>query len=60
MKMDKISFAGLLIGLAAIVGLLMGVPGLLIGRRQVPFGPALVTGALLCVALAQPILEPFG
>ena len=48
------------LGLAAIVGLLMGVPGLLIGRRHVPFGPALVAGALLCVALAQPILEPFG
>jgi prepilin signal peptidase PulO-like enzyme (type II secretory pathway) len=48
------------LGLAAIVGLLMGVPGLMIGRRHVPFGPALVTGALICVALAQPILEPFG
>ncbi len=47
---------------ASIVGLVLGI--LVLGARgrkaKVPFGPALVAAALTCIAMAQPILEPFG
>ena len=48
------------LGISAIVGLVIAIPGLLVGLKKVPFGPALVVGALLCAALAGPILRPFG
>jgi leader peptidase (prepilin peptidase)/N-methyltransferase len=50
------------LALSSMIGLLVGVVALgARGRKaQVPFGPALFTGALLCCALAEPILEPFG
>lgn len=50
------------LALSSMIGLLVGV--LALGARgrkaQVPFGPALVAGTLVCIALAEPILEPFG
>lgn len=49
-------------GLSAIIGLIYGIIGLgARGRKaQVPFGPALITGAFICIALAPEILDPFG
>jgi leader peptidase (prepilin peptidase) / N-methyltransferase len=48
--------------LAALVGVVLGV--VVLGARgraaQVPFGPALVTAAFVCVAFTAPLLEPFG
>ena len=48
--------------LAALVGIVYGVVALgARGRKaQVPFGPALITAAFFCIALAPEILEPFG
>lgn len=48
--------------IAAVVGIVYGVIGLgARGRKaQVPFGPALITAAFFCIALAPEILEPFG
>jgi leader peptidase (prepilin peptidase)/N-methyltransferase len=47
---------------AAVVGLVMGVA--VMGARgrkaKVPFGPALVISAFFCIAMAEPILTPFG
>ena len=43
------SVLGIVVGLALQVGL----------GRQLPFGPALVGGALVCMLLAEPILRPF-
>lgn len=56
--------AGALLGVmclfvSAVVGILMALPFLGAGRRKVPFGPALVVGALICVTWAAPLLEPF-
>lgn len=56
--------AGALLGVlclfvSAIVGIVMALPFLGAGRRKVPFGPALVIGALVCVTFAAPLLEPF-
>jgi leader peptidase (prepilin peptidase)/N-methyltransferase len=50
------------LGLAAVVGLVLGLVVLGVrGRRaRVPFGPALVVAAFVCIALAEPILEPLG
>lgn len=45
--------------LSSVVGIVMALPYLGVGRRKVPFGPALVIGALLCATLAGPILAPF-
>ena len=46
---------------SALIGLLYGIVGMGVrGRKaQVPFGPAMVTGAFLCMAFAPQILEPF-
>lgn len=59
--------AGLYIALvclavSSMIGLVVGIVALgARGRKaQVPFGPALVAGTLVCIALAEPILEPFG
>lgn len=47
--------------LAALIGIVYGV--IAMGARgrgaKVPFGPALVASAFVCIALAVPILEPF-
>lgn len=56
--------AGALLGvlclcLSALIGILMAIPFLGAGRRKVPFGPALVVGALVCVTWAGPLVEPF-
>lgn len=54
--------AVILLLFAAVLGIVMGVT--MLGARgrkaKVPFGPSLVISAFLCIALAQPILEPFG
>ena len=49
------------LALASAMGLVLGLVVLGVrGRKaQVPFGPALVASALVCIALAGPILEPF-
>ncbi len=46
---------------SAVVGIVYGVIGLSARGRdaKVPFGPALVVGAFLCIALAPEILDPF-
>jgi leader peptidase (prepilin peptidase) / N-methyltransferase len=46
---------------AAVTGLVLGIVGLgLRGRKaQVPFGPAMVIAAFLCIGLAPQILDPF-
>jgi leader peptidase (prepilin peptidase)/N-methyltransferase len=48
--------------LASVIGLVVGIVALgARGRKaQVPFGPALIAGALFCIVMAEPILEPFG
>lgn len=48
--------------LASIVGLVLGIVVLgLRGRKaKVPFGPALIVSAFVCILLADQILEPFG
>ncbi|CAN5428152.1 A24 family peptidase [soil metagenome] len=58
--------AGVLLGLicmtlAAITGIVIGIVGLSArGRKaKVPFGPAMVIGAFICIALASQILDPF-
>ena len=45
---------------SAVVGIVYGVIGLSARGRdaKVPFGPALVVGAVLCIALAPEILDP--
>jgi len=45
--------------LSAVLGLLMGLVALgARGRKaKVPFGPALVAGTFVCIALAQPIID---
>jgi len=48
------------LAVSSLTGVVTAIPGLVVGRRHIPFGPALVFGALFCVALAAPILEPFG
>jgi leader peptidase (prepilin peptidase)/N-methyltransferase len=50
------------LGLAAVIGLVLGLVVLGVrGRRaRVPFGPALVAAAFVCIALAEPMLEPLG
>ena len=47
---------------SSMIGLVVGVVALgARGRKaKVPFGPALVAGAFVCIALAPEILEPFG
>lgn len=59
--------AGVIMGLmcltiAALSGIIIGV--LVLGARgrkaKVPFGPALIISAWICIALAEPMLEPFG
>ncbi len=54
--------AVLCLGASAMIGILVGVIALgARGRKaKVPFGPALFMGTLLCILLAQPILQPFG
>jgi leader peptidase (prepilin peptidase) / N-methyltransferase len=46
---------------AAVVGIVLGV--VVMGARgrkaQVPFGPALIISAFVCIALAEQILDPF-
>ena len=44
---------------SAVLGLLMGLVALgARGRKaKVPFGPALVAGTFVCIALAQPIID---
>ena len=44
---------------SSVIGFAIAIPGLMVGNRKVPFGPALVMGTLLCVTLAQPILAAF-
>lgn len=44
--------------ISAVVGLLYSVFTIGVGR-QVPFGPALVAGALICVAIAEPMITSF-
>lgn len=50
------------LAMSAIIGLVYGIVGMgARGRKaQVPFGPALITAAFICIALAPEILEPFG
>ena len=47
--------------LISATGIVYGVVGMgARGRKaQVPFGPALITAAFFCIALAPEILEPF-
>jgi leader peptidase (prepilin peptidase)/N-methyltransferase len=54
--------AVLCLTIASLAGILLGVVALgARGRKaQVPFGPALVLSAFLCVAFAEALLEPFG
>ena len=53
--------SALCLGGSAVFGVLMGVVAL--GARgrgaKVPFGPALVAGAFLCIAFATPIVDAF-
>ena len=51
----------LCLGGSAILGVLMGVFALGVRGRgaNVPFGPALVAGAFVCIAFATPILDAF-
>lgn len=51
--------AVLCLALASIIGIVMALPFLGSNRRKIPFGPALVLSALVCISLAVPILEPF-
>ena len=48
--------------IAAVVGIVLGI--VVLGARgrkaQVPFGPALIIAALVCMALSNQILDPFG
>ncbi len=50
------------LAVSSAIGLVVGVVALgARGRKaQVPFGPALVAGTFVCIALAPEILEPFG
>jgi leader peptidase (prepilin peptidase)/N-methyltransferase len=50
------------LAVASILGIVIGVVALgARGRKaQVPFGPSLIAGTLLCAVLAGPILDPFG
>lgn len=50
------------LGLSAIIGLAYGVIAMgARGRKaRVPFGPAMIAAAYVCIALAPEILEPFG
>lgn len=54
--------AAITLFVASIIGLVLGI--VVMGARgrkaRVPFGPALVASAILCILLATPILEPFG
>jgi leader peptidase (prepilin peptidase)/N-methyltransferase len=50
----------LTLGISALIGLIMAIPGAMVGVRKVPFGPALVLGSLLAATLAGPLLRPFG
>lgn len=50
---------GVCLFLAALIGIVMAIPFMGAGSRKVPFGPALVISALVCVTLAEPILAPF-
>ena len=46
--------------LSSVVGLAMAPAFLVAGwKSKVPFGPGLIVGALLCVTLAEPILDAF-
>lgn len=56
----SVLLAVICLALSSLVGLVMALPFLVVGQRKVPFGPSLVVGALVCVTLAAPILEPFG
>lgn len=51
--------SGICLFVASMLGIVMAVPFLGFGRRKIPFGPALVTAALICVTMAEPILAPF-
>lgn len=48
------------LALASIIGIVMALPFLGANRRKIPFGPALVLSALICISLAAPILDAFG
>ncbi len=50
------------LGLSAIIGLAYGVIAMgARGRKaRVPFGPAMIAAAYVCIVLAPEILEPFG
>lgn len=50
------------LAVSSMIGLVVGVVALgARGRKaQVPFGPALVAGTFVCIALAPEILDPFG
>lgn len=56
-----VMLAVIAMALSAILGILLGV--VVLGARgrkaRVPFGPAMVAGALICILLAPEILEPF-
>jgi leader peptidase (prepilin peptidase)/N-methyltransferase len=60
--LGAVVLALLALTIAALAGIVIGVVALgARGRRaQVPFGPALVLGAFVCVAFAEPLLDPFG
>lgn len=49
------------LGLGAFLGLVLGIVGLAARGRsaKVPFGPAIVTAALICAALAPQLLRPY-
>lgn len=59
--MAPVMLALICLTLSAMIGLVVGVGAMgLRGRKaKVPFGPALVAGTFVCIALAQEILEPF-
>ena len=53
--------SALCLGGAAILGILMGLIALGVRGRgaKIPFGPAMVAAAFLCIAFSEPILDAF-
>ncbi len=60
--MAAVTLSLLCLVLASLLGVIIGVVALgARGRKaQVPFGPSLVIGTFICIALAAEIIEPFG
>ena len=60
--MGAVTLSLLCLGLSSLLGVIIGVVALgARGRKaKVPFGPSLVIGTFICIALAAEILEPYG